>query len=223
MAVAAALTGSVAGVVGVAGTTVAWAPVGAPPTYAMTAQLPPGVPPPTTSPTTAPVAAPASVPAAAAACPAVSKPFTPRTITVPRVTKNARVVMPPRVAPRVPGAPPLTAAGKTEFAYDVKQGIQPGDPRGNVLLNAHVWPDGSAVGNRLLARLHVGDRIVVKGTHRTLCYRVTERVQVLASRGLARYYSKRGKPQLALVVCSGRRLGPGLWQKRTIWFASPHA
>jgi len=25
------------------------------------------------------------------------------------------------------------------------------------------------------------------------------------------------------VVCSGRRLGPGNWEKRTIWFARPAA
>lgn len=56
-----------------------------------------------------------------------------------------------------------------------------------------------------------------------LCYRVTERVEVLASRGLPRYYTKHGPPQLAIVVCSGRRLGPGVWEKRTVWFASPAA
>ncbi len=123
----------------------------------------------------------------------------------------------------MPGAPPLTSEGKTVFAWDRVQGIRPGDPAGNVLLNAHTWPDGSALGNRLLAGLHRGDRIVVLGADARLCYRVTERVEVLASRGLARYYAKTGPPQLAIVVCSGRRLGPGVWEKRTVWFASPSA
>ena len=218
--VAMALAGAAGGVVGVTG---GWSPVVSP-AYAMTDQLPPGVPPPSPTPTPAPTTTPAPAPAPARpVCPTVSTPFTPRTITVPGVTSQSRVVMPPRVTRRVPGAPPLTAAGKREFAYDVKQGIQPGDRRGNVLLNAHVWPDGSALGNRLLSHLHRGDRIVVKGTHRMLCYRVTERVQVLASHGLRRYYSKRGTPKLALVVCSGRRLAPGVWQKRTVWFAAPRA
>jgi len=53
--------------------------------------------------------------------------------------------------------------------------------------------------------------------------RVTERVEVLAEDGLPRYYAKTGRAQLAIVVCSGRRLGPGVWEKRTIWFASPRA
>ena len=44
---------------------------------------------------------------------------------------------------------------------------------------------------------------------------------MLATRRAAAYYAKDGQPQLAIVVCSGRRLGPGQWEKRTIWFARP--
>ena len=154
-------------------------------------------------------------------CDRVSRPFAPRTITVAGVTAGATVVTSPRDVNGVPGVPPLTSAGKSVFAWDREQGIRPGDPAGNVLLNAHTWPDGSALGNRLLAGLDTGDRIVVQGADSRLCYRVTERVEVPAERGLPRYYKKRGPPQLAIVVCSGRRLGPGLWENRTVWFASP--
>ena len=155
-------------------------------------------------------------------CPTVRRPFTPRTISIPGITRRAGIVTPPRLG-AVPGAPSLTTAGKELFAWDEQSGIRPGDRAGNVRLNAHVWPDGSAVGNRMLAGLHRGDLIVVYGTHRYLCYRVIDRVQVLASRGLPRYYRTHGRPQLAIVVCSGRRLGPGVWEKRTVWFASPKA
>jgi hypothetical protein len=175
-----------------------------------------------TSPSVSPAASPSSSPLPP--CDSVARPFTPRTISVPGVTSAAAVVTPPRLPDGVPGAPPLTTAGKTVFAFDREQGIRPGDPGGNVLLNAHTWPDGSALGNRLLAGLQLGDRIVVHGPARTrLCYRVSERVEVLASKGLARYYDRVGPPQLAIVVCSGRRLGPGDWEKRTIWFARPAA
>jgi hypothetical protein len=175
-----------------------------------------------TAPSVSPTASPSSSPLPP--CDAVARPFTPRTISVPGVTNAAAVVTPPRLPDGVPGAPPLTTAGKTVFAFDREQGIRPGDPGGNVLLNAHTWPDGSALGNRLLAGLQLGDRIVVHGPARTrLCYRVSERVEVLASKGLARYYDRVGPPQLAIVVCSGRRLGPGDWEKRTIWFARPAA
>jgi hypothetical protein len=131
------------------------------------------------------------------------------------------VVSPPRDERGVPGTPPLTTRGKKLFAWDREQGILPGDPAGNVLLNAHTWPDGTALGNRLLAGLHLGDRIVVRGAETRLCYRVTERVEVSADTNMPRYYDTAGPPQLAILVCSGRRLGPGKWEKRTIWFASP--
>jgi hypothetical protein len=154
-------------------------------------------------------------------CNVVPHSFRPRTITMPGITRRAKVVAPPRVAKRVPGAPPLTTAGKEEFAYDLKQGIEPGDPHGHVLLNAHVWPDGSAVGNRMLAKLHKGDRVIVYGKALSLCYRVVKRVTVLASVGLPGYYRKTGPPRLAFVTCSGKRLGPGRWTKRTVWYAAP--
>ena len=156
-------------------------------------------------------------------CATVAHAFTPRTITVPGVTRQAAVVAPPRDANGVPGTPPLSTYGKSVFAWDREQHVRPGAPAGNVLLNAHTWPDGSALGNRLLATLRVGDPIVVHGTDAELCYRVTERVEVRAEDGLARYYAADGPPQLAIVVCSGRRLGPGVWEKRTVWFAAPTA
>jgi hypothetical protein len=156
-------------------------------------------------------------------CDQVTHGFRPRAVSVPGVTRRSSIVTPPRDANGIPGVPPLTDAGKRLFAWDREQGIRPGDPAGNVLLNAHTWPDGSALGNRLLARLHRGDRVVVHGANVRLCYRVTERVEVLAVQGLPRYYTKDGPPQLAILVCSGRRLGPGNWEKRTVWFAAPAA
>jgi hypothetical protein len=154
-------------------------------------------------------------------CDHVARGFDPQTIAIPGVTRGAAVVTPPRDPDGLPGTPPLTDRGKSVFAWDREQGVRPGDPAGNVLLNAHTWPDGSALGNKLLAGLERGDRIVVVGRTARLCYQVTERVEVLAKRGLSRYYDSSGPPQLAIVVCSGRRLGPGVWEKRTVWFASP--
>jgi hypothetical protein len=169
----------------------------------------------------APSSPPHSATASRPSCDHVAHAFNPRTIVIPGVTRGADVVTPPRDADGLPGVPPLTDRGRSLFAWDRAQGIRPGDPAGNVLLNAHTWPDGSALGNKLLAGLQRGDRIIVLGVNTRLCYRVTERVEVLAERGLPRYYDRDGPPQLAIVVCSGRRLGPGEWEKRTVWFASP--
>ncbi|MGH8941060.1 MAG: class F sortase, partial [Actinomycetes bacterium] len=202
-----------------------WAPHAAPGAHAMIAPEPTT----TTTPSPAPTSTPTPTAKAAATtasrrpCNIVPHPLTPRTITIPGITRRAGIVTPPRLPGRVPGAPPLTTVGKELFAWDSKSGIRPGGRHGKVRLNAHVWPDGSAVGNRLLASLHRGDRIVVRGKTLKLCYRVTDRVQVLASRGLPRFYDRIGRPRLAIVVCSGRRLGPGVWERRTVWFAKAKA
>jgi hypothetical protein len=151
---------------------------------------------------------------------AVHKPFVPTRITVPGVTRNAQVLALPRDAEDVPSAPAISSLGKTQFAWDAPT-IKPGEPKGNVLLNAHTWPDGTALGNHLLDGLHVGDKIIVHGAHATLCYRVTKRVVIAAADGSWEYYDQTGRPQIALIVCSPPRLGPGNWQNRTIWYASP--
>ena len=148
------------------------------------------------------------------------KPFVPKQISVDKVTTRATVLALPRDANNVPQAPPLSSVGKTEFAWDAPT-IKPGEPKGNVLINAHTWPDGSALGNHLLANLHLGDRIVVYGKWSTLCYKVTKRFVIVASDGSHEYYEQDGPPRLALIVCSPPRLGPGNWYHRTIWFASP--
>lgn len=180
------------------------------------------------SPTSISTSAPASQPsepsttvAPRSSCDRVRHGFTPRSISVPGATRAAGIVTPPRDASGIPGTPPLTAAGKAEFAWDLEQGTRPGDLRGNVIVNTHTWPDGSALGNRLLAVLHRGDRVVVRGDGVRLCYRVTDRVEVPASTSMPRYYRKHGPPQLAILTCSGTRLGPGVWTMRTVWFASP--
>ena len=108
-------------------------------------------------PTTTSAPAPsASTSAPRRTCATVARHFKPQTISVPGVTKHASVVTPPRDQLGVPGTPPLTTSGKSMVAWDRAQGIRPGDKAGNVLLNAHTWPDGTALGNRLLAGLHKG-------------------------------------------------------------------
>jgi hypothetical protein len=150
----------------------------------------------------------------------VTHTFRPQQISIRQVADNANVLALPRDANDVPQAPPLSDVGKTEFAWD-EPTLAPGSARGNVLINAHTWPDGSALGNRLLEHLHLGSQIIVKGKHAELCYRVTKRYVIVAADGSPAYYAKDGPPQLALIVCSPPRLGPGDWYHRTIWFASP--
>jgi hypothetical protein len=153
-------------------------------------------------------------------CSTAHQPFVPQEMSIPDVVDGIRV-LPMRRVNGHPGSPPLTDAGKRQMAFDLDSGIKPGDPAGNSLFNAHTWPDGSALGNRLLAQLREGDRIIVHGDTGKLCYRVTDRVEVSEYDRGKRYYATEGRPQIAIVACSGRRLGPEHWTKRTIWYASP--
>jgi hypothetical protein len=147
--------------------------------------------------------------------------FVPRLIAIRGVVRRAPVLAVGRRAGDVPGTPPVNSYGKRVFAWDAP-GVRPGSHRGNVLVNAHTWPDGSALGNRLLGRLYGGAVIRVAGSTKQVCYRVTQRLEVRADRApLRRIYNAYGQPHLVIIVCSGRRLGPGHWSHRTVWFADP--
>jgi hypothetical protein len=156
-------------------------------------------------------------------CSTATKPFVPKTMTVADVDGAIPVLALHRDRPGVPGTAPTTRAGKSVIAFDLDSGVRPGDQQGNALFNAHTWPDGSALGNALLANLDEGDEIVARADHGRICYEVTDRVEVPAQSRKAkkRYFARTGPPQLAIVVCSGKRLGPGKWTHRTIWYASP--
>jgi hypothetical protein len=163
---------------------------------------------------------PAPPPGPSPRCSTADRPFVPTSIDLIGIAQGVPVVALNRDHNGDPRTPPISDAGKAEFAFDLG-GSRPGATRGNALLNAHTFPDGSALGNRLLSELHPDDQLVVRGEQGWICYRITDRVEVAANSRGARYYATAGKPQVAIAVCSGRRLGPGNWTKRTLWFASP--
>lgn len=146
------------------------------------------------------------------------RPFTPERISIDGIADGAAVIGVARDSRGVTGV--LPESDKTDFAWDLG-GIRPGSRHGNVLLNTHTWPDGTALGNALLDDLDEGDELVVTGGRDRLCYRVTKRIEVLASKGYPPYYAVHGPPRVAIIVCSGTRTGPGQWTHRTIWFARP--
>jgi hypothetical protein len=121
------------------------------------------------------------------------------------------------------GSPPLTQRGKRLLGWDRHK--RPGAGWGSVVLDAHTWPDGSALGNAMLRRLHTGSTITVQDVAgRSVCYRITERSSYrrtkLPRRKMFRTW---GPEQVVIVVCSGKRLGPGNWLRRTVWYAVPVA
>jgi hypothetical protein len=156
-------------------------------------------------------------------CTTATKPFVPTSVTIADIDGAIPVIALHRKHRKAPGTPPTTRKGKWVLAFDLDSGVRPGARQGNALFNAHTWPDGSAIGNALLADLDEGDGIVARADQGTLCYEVTDRVQVRAGarKATKRYFSRKGAPQLAIVVCSGERIGPGKWTHRTIWYAAP--
>ncbi|GAA0618820.1 hypothetical protein GCM10009547_21490 [Sporichthya brevicatena] len=156
-------------------------------------------------------------------CSTANEPIVPTSVEVEDLSDEIPVVALRRKRSDVPGTPPTTKAGRWVMAFDLDSGIRPGARTGNALFNAHTWPDGSALGNALLRELHEGESIVVSSDEGRFCYEVSQRVEVRAnSREAAeRYFARGGPHQIAIVVCSGKRLGPGKWTHRTIWYASP--
>ncbi len=159
-------------------------------------------------------------------CAEVDRGFRPTTLSVAGVVGSTKVLAQGQDQHGVPRPPPLTERGKWQLAWDKAAGVRPGDLEGVVRLTAHTYPrDGShlpALGNVLLARLRTGARLELTGTGgERLCYRVARRVQVPADGSLPGFYATTGPPRLAILVCSGRRRGPGDWSHRTIWYAVP--
>lgn len=167
--------------------------------------------------------------AASSGCSPVDTSFRPTTLSADGILEPTRVLALGEDAYGVPRPPPLTDRGKWQLAWDKEVGVRPGDKAGVVRLTAHTYPAASgakapALGNLLLQRLRTGDLLKVSGaTDERLCYRVTRRQQVRSTASLAGYYDTTGKPRLAILVCSGKRLGPGSWTHRTIWYADPLA
>ena len=159
-------------------------------------------------------------------CAQVERGFRPTSLTIDGVVGSTKVLALGQDQHGVPRPPPLTERGKWQFAWDKASGVRPGGPEGVVRLTAHTYPrdgsSGSALGNLLLARLRTGAALEVSGAAgERLCYRVTRRVEVPANASLSGYYSTTGPPRLAILVCSGKRRGPGDWSHRTIWYALP--
>src|SRR5690242_6438342 len=97
-------------------------------------------------------------PASASVCANPARhPFSPSRASVANVGRGITVLALAETAGGYPGLPPLTSSGKQDFAWD-RQAPKPGSAYGNVRFNAHTYPDGSALGNRLLAHLKVGNR-----------------------------------------------------------------
>lgn len=122
-------------------------------------------------------------------------------------------------------APAPADLSPSVFAWDNSSAKAGG--KGTSVMTAHTYPDGSALGNKLIRRLRVGDTIQLRGQNGSLhCYQVDERRFVPLSNhkavqsALNKIYHD-PSDKLVMYVCDGLRRGPGDWSARTVWFARP--
>jgi hypothetical protein len=151
-----------------------------------------------------------------------TQPFQPTTFGVEGIgTYPVRAVG--RLANNVPGTP--SDADKLAVGWDrTPTGIAPGSRRGKVILTTHAWPDFSALGNVMTARFDVGQVVILSNGRTHLCYRVTKKIHAAVGwleHHIDLYDDPHAAAQVAIVTCSGTRLGPGNWDHREIWLAAP--
>jgi hypothetical protein len=158
---------------------------------------------------------------ASAACQRPRHGFVPLKAKIPALGRSVKVIQVPREADNRIGAGPLTESGKWLMAMDPR--TKPASRHGSVILSGHSWPDGSALGNAMLANLQVGDRIVMIGADgKHACYAVSKRQSYpVAKVPTRRAFRTNGPERLVIVACSGKRVGPGDWLRRTLWYATP--
>lgn len=147
--------------------------------------------------------------------------FVPTRAKLPSLGRTVRVIQVKRTRSGRVGAAPVNDYGKRVIAMDPH--TKPGARHGSVLLNGHTWPDGTAIGNAMLRNLWKGDGIVLIGKNgRKACYVVTQRTSYPVHKvPTRRAFQTSGPERVVIVACSGKRLGPGNWSRRTFWYAAP--
>jgi len=161
--------------------------------------------------------------ARAAACAVMPAKVRPRRAAIPALGHATYKVVKVKRKHGEIGTPPTTKAGKRLVGWDPHR--RPGSGTGSVVIDAHTWPDGSALGNKMLRSLRRGDVVILtNGRGHGICYAIKSRRSYARSRiPVAKIFRTWGREQLTIVVCSGKRLGPGNWLRRTVWIGVPVA
>ena len=156
---------------------------------------------------------------AAERCNRPTRGFVPARAEIPAIGRTVKVIQVERESSGQIGAGPVTEEGKWLMSMDPK--TKPGSHQGSVLLSGHTWPDGSALGNAMLDKLWAGNGIVLYTGNTRACYRINKRQSYPVDDVPRRIFRTSGYEEVVIVACSGDRLGPGNWTRRTIWYATP--
>ncbi len=154
-------------------------------------------------------------------CPAATHEFKPKRVAISGLGGWFRVTKVGRTRSGEMGTPPLSSSGKWTVGWYPSR--KPGARAGAVPLNAHTWPNGSALGNVMLRKLRKGSIVWLQGKSRAACYRIVKRATYPRRKApLKKIVGAWGEPRLSITVCSGKRLGSHNWTHRTVWYAVPY-
>jgi hypothetical protein len=156
---------------------------------------------------------------AAERCNRPTRGFVPARAEIPAIGRTVKVIQVERESNGQIGAGPTTTEGKWLMSMDPK--TKPGSHQGSVLLSGHTWPDGSALGNAMLDHLWAGNGIVLSVGYTRACYKINKRESYPVDDVPRRIFRTTGYEEVVIVACSGKRLGPGNWTRRTLWYATP--
>lgn len=120
-----------------------------------------------------------------------------------------------------PGAPPKSAAYAVAW---YNRSSEVASKQGNVMLTAHTYRNGQALGNDLVKGLQPGDVIKISDkSGAQACYTYTGKRKVDVKTYDAKsgwFYNPTGPAQLALMVCWDRNPATGDWDSRYIFYAA---
>ncbi|WP_148060582.1 class F sortase [Luteococcus japonicus] len=159
-------------------------------------------------------------------CSTSASPLVPTRITLGDVASDAPVMSLGLAADGTAAAPPKDQP-KTVGWYNL--GPRPGSDKGKVVLTAHTYHRGGALGNALNSEqgLRLGDVIrLTDASGRTLCYRHTRTAKVMVKDYDPKstvLYDDHGAPMLAIVICWDYERSTKFWASRIIFYAEPLA
>lgn len=178
----------------------------------------------TASPQTSTVAAGGPVPAG---CSTQASPIVPTRITMGSVTTDSPVLSLGLAGDGSIETPPFDQPRSVGW---FNGGPKPGAAQGKVVLTAHTFHKGGALGNALhdeKSGLKVGDVIrVTDASGKTLCYRYTKQAKLLVKNydpNSTAVYDNDGKPMLAIVICWDWDAARKFWDSRVVYYAEPLA
>ncbi|MEL4357296.1 MULTISPECIES: class F sortase [unclassified Luteococcus] len=162
--------------------------------------------------------------AAPAGCSTQMSPMVPTKVTMGQVTSDSPVLSLGLADDGSIATPPFSQPFSVGW---FNGGPKPGSGKGKVVLTAHTFHKGGALGNALQSGLKQGDIIrLTDASGKTLCYRYTSSTKLMVKDydpNSTAVYDTGGKPMLAIVICWDWDAARKFWDSRVVYYAEPLA